>query len=150
VTGTGPITLGGQTRFENPERRAAAGVHPIGHSCGLVVTAVDPGHGEFSFRVDADGSVHELGGWGWCGPVPELEETNGPPSRLALHTVLIEGEDPAVLVGLRELVEAHVGRYAGCHVWLSGAIDRSITEWVRAGCPEPWVTATPADEEPVT
>jgi hypothetical protein len=144
------VTFAGVVRAPSWERRAAAVLHPVGHSVGLVVVAEDPGHGEFSWRVDETGTVHELGGWGWAGPIPELDETNSPPTLVAVHTVLVDGDDAAVLVGLRELVEEHVERYAGCQVWLSGPVGDDVAEWVRTGCPEPWVTAAPADEEPVT
>ena len=41
-------------RHPSAEERAAAVLHPIKHSVGLVLTADDPGHGQFSFRVGAD------------------------------------------------------------------------------------------------
>lgn len=124
-------------------------LHAVNHSIGLVLTHEDPsGLGEFSFRVDAEGVLEELAGWGYAGPLPDTGHfVNAPPNPMALHTVLVEGDEPEVLVTLREIIEAHNEVYAGCQVWVSSGAPHTLQNWARAGCPEPNLVAVPTDEE---
>ena len=132
-------------RAPSAEDRAAAGHHQVRHSVGLVLTAHDPGHGLFSFRVSADGAVIDGTGWGWAGPAISLSDyANAPPTSICTHTVLVDASDSAVRAGLRELVDQHLGRYAECGVWCAPGVPDGLAQWVRAGCPA--VAGQPAAE----
>lgn len=84
---------GGAAGQPNPEARMASApsLHAVGHSAGLVVADQDTVDGVFSWRigrrpvrhvgaardpqpeVDRPVELVELGGWGWCGPVPPVD-----------------------------------------------------------------------------
>jgi hypothetical protein len=126
-------------RHPSAEDRAAAVLHPVKHSVGFVLTAHDPGHGQFSFRVDASGQVHQLAGWGYAGPVAGLAVDNPPATLVAVHTILVEpGCDARGTI--RSLVDEHLERYAECRCWCVG-LSEDLAMWVRAGCPDEAVPA---------
>jgi hypothetical protein len=115
-------------------------LRPVGHSTGLVfVSRSDVFEGEVSFTVDDDG-VHEVGGWGYAGPAPEIF-VNPPADQKALHNVVVETEhedgDEAGSLGVRrgiaELVAGHLERYAECRCWTVG-VGRHLADWIAAGC----------------
>jgi hypothetical protein len=114
--------------------------------------APDWGREPYSFAVTDAGEVTEGCGWGFAGPTAFAASLpNAPASVTALHTVLVEtdGDEvtPEAFVALRQLVEEHNERYAGCQVWAAPGVDSGVERWVRAGCPEPHLTAAPTDEE---
>jgi hypothetical protein len=142
----------GFIRERSAEARAAEALHPVGHSVGLVLVALDSGREPYSFVVGADGEVSAGCGWGQAGPTAFASDLpNPPPNPTAVHTVLVEtdGDEvtPEAFVALRGLVEAHNDRYAGCGVWAAPGVDPEVERWVRAGCPEPDLVAVPTDEE---
>jgi hypothetical protein len=136
-------------RRPSPETRAAAGLHPVRHSVGLVLVADrDPGADEASFEVGADGTVAELAGWGHAGRTVEVVAslTNPPANPLAVHTVAVEDDSVAVLTGLQALVAEHSERYGACQVFVPASLPRAVVNWVAAGCPDPAEQAVPSDE----
>jgi hypothetical protein len=137
-------------RRPSPETRAAAGLHPVRHSVGLLLLADrDPGADEASFEVGADGTLVEVAGWGYAGRTVEVVAglTNPPPTPTSVHTVRVEGDAVAVLMGLHALVAEHSERYGACQVFVAPALPRSLHNWVAAGCPDPAGVSVPSDEE---
>jgi hypothetical protein len=150
----------------NPEARALSApvFHAVGsHSTGLVVTDQDTDDHAFSWAIrrrpakigkraardfhDELGPVElaELGGWGLAGPVPALDEMNGPPSLLSVHTVMVDGVTPEHYAILRRLVDEHAARFGECRVFVANGASRDLAAWVEAGCPP--TGEAPTDEE---
>jgi hypothetical protein len=137
-------------RRPSPETRAAAGLHPVRHSVGLVLLDDrDPGADEASFEVGADGAVVEVAGWGYAGRTVEVVAglVNPPATPTSVHTVRVEGDAVDVLAGLHALVAEHSERYGATQVFVAPALPRAVANWVAAGCPDPGEQAVPSDED---
>ncbi len=131
-------------------------LHPVRHSSGIAITLGPADHREFSFLVDGDGQVTELAGWGHAGPLPDTGHfVNAPPNPMAVHTVLVDvardGDalTPAIFGALRQLVVAHLERYAEVQVWVASGSPHELRWWADRGCPDP-ADETEAEPEVAT